>query len=134
SPYSIRPWQHVLELLSGYLTLAEKLYGEGMEFAEAWNFGPNDSDARLVEWIVQRLCEMVSASAGYEIDTNPQPHEATYLKLEISKAKHRLDWQPRWDLKTALSKIVEWEQGSQVNRSPLQVAEAQIGDYGTPSI
>jgi CDP-glucose 4,6-dehydratase len=109
SPNAIRPWQHVLEPLSGYLLLAERLYTEGMAFAEGWNFGPNDDDAKPVEWIVQKFCELVPGSRGYEIDKNPQPHEAHYLKLDISKARSRLGWQPRWNLETALEKIVEWE-------------------------
>lgn len=129
SPHSIRPWQHVLEPLSGYLTLAERLYTDGLDWAEAWNFGPNDSDAKPVEWIVQRLCEMVPGAKGYVIDANLQPHEATYLKLDISKARQRLAWQPKWDLETALRKIVEWEQKSQGGEQVLQFAKNQIDAY-----
>jgi len=86
SPHAIRPWQHVLEPLSGYLSLAQGLYSEGTKYAEAWNFGPRDEDAKPVEWIVQKLCALVPGARGYEIDRNPQPHEAHYLKLDISKA------------------------------------------------
>jgi len=109
SPHAIRPWQHVLEPLSGYLTLVQALYGGPNVFAEGWNFGPRDADAKPVEWIVKTLCSMVPSNKGYEIDTNPQPHEAHYLKLDISKAKSRLNWEPRWSLKTTLAKIVEWK-------------------------
>jgi CDP-glucose 4,6-dehydratase len=108
SPHAIRPWQHVLEPLSGYLCLAEHLFTDGAGFAEGWNFGPNDSDARPVGWIVEYLCSQWSGSKGFRIDRNPQPHEASYLKLDISKAKARLDWSPMWDLSNALKRIVEW--------------------------
>lgn len=109
SPQAIRPWQHVLEPLSGYLTLAQALYNNGPKFAEAWNFGPNDSDARPVEWIVKKLIELIPNSKGYEIENKPQPHEASYLKLDISKAKQNLNWKPCWSLETTLKKIVEWQ-------------------------
>ena len=108
SPYAIRPWQHVLEPLSGYLTLAKALFEKGPAFAEAWNFGPRDEDAKPVEWIVKELCRLWPESKGYEVDSSPQPHEATYLKLDISKARSRLDWRPRWDLGHTLGRIVEW--------------------------
>ena len=98
SPYAIRPWQHVLEPLTGYLILAQKLYSNGPKYAESWNFGPEEADARNVEWIVQKLCNLWGNKASYSIDTNPQPHEATYLKLDCSKAKTLLDWHPRWSL------------------------------------
>ncbi len=109
SPYSIRPWQHVLEPLSGYLMLAEKLYSEnGIEFAEGWNFGPDDSDTRPVEWIVKEMCELWGDGASYEIDKNPQPHEAKYLKLDVSKARNFLKWSSVWGLEHSLNRIVDW--------------------------
>ncbi|MCW3100999.1 MAG: rfbG [Chthonomonadaceae bacterium] len=108
SPYAIRPWQHVLEPLSGYLTLAEHCWQEGPACAEGWNFGPNDSDARPVEWIVERMTQLWGESARWERDSNPHPHEAHSLKLDASKAKMRLDWQPRLDLATTLDWVVEW--------------------------
>lgn len=108
SPYAIRPWQHVLEPLSGYLRLAELLYTEGPKYAQAWNFGPDDHDARNVEWIIKTICEIWGDGASFEIDTNPQPHEANYLKLDCSKARAELSWEPRWDIQTAINSIVEW--------------------------
>ena len=108
SPYAIRPWQHVLEPLNGYLTLAARLYEKGPRFADAWNFGPDDTDAQNVEWITQQICENWGDNASYRIDTNPHPHEANYLKLDCSKAKAELDWYPRWDIQKTLSSIVEW--------------------------
>lgn len=108
SPHAVRPWQHVLEPLSGYLTICRALYEKGTEHAEAWNFGPNDSDARPVKWIVDRLCSLWGEGAHYDLDSNEQPHEANYLKLDISKARQHLGWEPRWDLEQALVNIVEW--------------------------
>ncbi len=111
NPGSIRPWQHVLEPLSGYLTLAEQLWHEGQTFAEAWNFGPREDDARPVQWIVERMVQAWGAGADWRIDAaGDHPHEAHYLKLDISKAQHRLGWRPRWSLPTALTHITSWHQ------------------------
>jgi CDP-glucose 4,6-dehydratase len=108
NPGSIRPWQHVLEPLSGYLTLAERLFTHGAPFAQGFNFGPHDGDARPVNWIVERLCQEWGGGAAWAIDGTPQPHEATYLKLDCSKAKSQLGWQPRWHLGQAIDRIVAW--------------------------
>ena len=110
NPHATRPWQHVLEPLSGYLTLAQRLYEQGGEHAEAFNFGPADDDARPVQWIVQRLAERWGADAQWQRDGGQHPHEAHYLKLDITKARARLGWQPRWPLATALHHIVQWQQ------------------------
>ena len=107
SPNAIRPWQHVLEPLSGYMILAEQLFTMGAEFAEGWNFGPSDEDARTVEWIVNQLVTTIPNSS-WELDQKPQLHEANHLRLDSSKAHIRLNWQPRWKLQGALQKIVEW--------------------------
>lgn len=108
NPNAIRPWQHVLEPLSGYLILAQRLYTDGTTFAEGWNFGPNDSDAKSVEWIVQKMCGMWGEGAAYEVDKGNHPHEAHYLKLDCSKAKMRLNWHPRWHLEETLTNIIDW--------------------------
>ena len=110
SPHAIRPWQHVLEPLSGYLALAEKLTTEGPAFAEGWNFGPNDEDAKSVQWIVERLTAEWGEGADWQLDGEPQPHEAHYLKLDCSKAKARLDWHPRWNLSETIGHIIGWHQ------------------------
>lgn len=109
NPHAIRPWQHVLEPLSGYLQLAQKLYIEGVAYAEGWNFGPNDEDARPVQWIVEQLTGAWGEGASWQLEQTAQPHEAHYLKLDCSKAKSRLDWQPRWSLATTLEMIVAWQ-------------------------
>jgi CDP-glucose 4,6-dehydratase len=108
NPHATRPWQHVLEPLSGYLLLAEKLHEQGQVFAEGWNFGPRDEDARPVEWIVDQLCQAWGQGASWKLQPGDHPHEANYLKLDISKAKQCLQWAPRWSLETALEHITLW--------------------------
>ncbi|MFT4172259.1 MAG: CDP-glucose 4,6-dehydratase [Rhodocyclaceae bacterium] len=130
NPHATRPWQHVLEPLSGYLALAQRLYGEGQTFAEGWNFGPHDDDARPVQWIVEHMVEAWGSGSRWQLDDANHPHEANYLKLDISKAKARLDWQPRWPLAIALHKIVEWhqswlEQGDMRQKCLQQIAQFQ---------
>jgi CDP-glucose 4,6-dehydratase len=129
SPQSIRPWQYVLEPLAGYLLLAERLYTQGVEYAEAWNFGPYDSDAKPVGWIVEQLCRRWPGAAGFELDTSPKPHEASYLKLDCSKAISRLGWKPTWNLKTALGKIVEWNLAYGRDEDMYTVSARQIQEF-----
>jgi CDP-glucose 4,6-dehydratase len=111
------------------MLLAQKMYEEGSVFAQGWNFGPNDSDAKSVEWIVQRLCERWHGQASYRLDQGNHPHEATYLKLDCSKAKTLLDWQPRWHLEKALDSIVEWTQGFKNGEDVRSICLKQIDDY-----
>lgn len=128
SPMATRPWQHVLEPLSGYLVLAEKLVTEGRGFAEAWNFGPEEIDARSVQWIVESLCQQVPGAA-WQCDTSPQPHEANTLKLDSSKAKARLGWRPRWNLHTALGMTLAWHQAWKEGGDMAAVSVRQIQQY-----
>lgn len=129
NPNAIRPWQHVLEPLSGYLILAQKLYVDGVAVAEGWNFGPNDSDAKPVEWIVQKMCEHWGKNATYKVDGGVHPHEAHYLKLDCSKAKMRLDWYPKWNLEYALEKIIDWVQAYNEKADMRDICLKQINDY-----
>jgi CDP-glucose 4,6-dehydratase len=129
NPYAIRPWQHVLEPLSGYLMLAEKLYTDGPRFADAWNFGPNDSDAQPVQAIVERLTSQWGDGAQWRLDGGDHPHEATFLKLDCSKAHARLGWQPRWDLNHTLDTIVAWYKSAARNENLKTVTLAQIDEY-----
>lgn len=108
NPHAIRPWQYVLEPLSGYLMLAQRLYENGVEFSEAWNFGPNESDAKTVEWIVKRFSNQWGTSFEFNQDTGHNPHEANYLKLDSAKARNRLQWYPKWNIEQAIDRIVEW--------------------------
>ena len=130
SPDAVRPWQHVLEPLSGYLLLAERLYEDGEAFAAAWNFGPNDEDTKPVSWIVERLCEQIPTSK-WQTDNAKQPHEAGLLKLDSSKAKAKLGWTPRWTLESALRKTVEWHQAWRNQEDMTAVTSLQIQAYSS---
>ena len=129
NPHSIRPWQHVLEPLSGYLTLAEKLYTEGHVHAEGWNFGPHDTDAKPVEWIIERMTQEWGAGASWSLDGQDHPHEATYLKLDCSKARGQLGWHPRWDIGQTIAKIVEWHKACDQGADMRAMTLAQITTY-----
>jgi len=129
SPHSIRPWQHVLEPLYGYLLLAERLYQDGGAYAEGWNFGPSDEDARPVQWIVERFAEIWGEGASWTIDHGAHPHEANYLKLDCSKAKSRLNWQPRWTLAQALEHIATWYKAYVRGENMREFTQAQIKIY-----
>ena len=108
NPLSTRPWQHVLEPLSGYLVLAQQLYQYGDEFAEAWNFGPKDEDCKPVSWILNQMVKAWGNDASWSLDKNNNPHEAGFLKLDCSKASQKLLWNPKWDLKFTLESIIKW--------------------------
>ncbi|WP_300442330.1 CDP-glucose 4,6-dehydratase [Zoogloea sp.] len=129
NPHAIRPWQHVLEPLRGYLTLAERLYHDGTGYGEGWNFGPNDEDAKPVGWIVEQMAEMWGDGASWQIDTGEHPHEASYLKLDISKVRSRLDWHPALRLEDALRYIVAWSKGRQAGADVHALTLAQINAY-----
>jgi CDP-glucose 4,6-dehydratase len=129
NPAAIRPWQHVLEPLSGYLLLAQKLWEGGSHFAEAWNFGPYDDDAQPVEWVVQRLCRKWGKGASYAVAEGRHPHEAHYLKLDCSKANALLGWRPRWKLEKALDSIIDWTLAYQAGEDMREVTLRQIMDF-----
>src|SRR5574337_1297264 len=94
NPDAVRPWQHVLEPLNGYLLLTEKLWVDGPNYSEGWNFGPDQDDIKPVSWIIQRFCHIWGEEISHEIDNN-NPHEAKYLKLDCNKAKNKLGWSPK---------------------------------------
>lgn len=129
NPHAVRPWQHVLEPLRGYLGLAEKLCQEGVAFAEGWNFGPNEEDARPVEWIVNEMANRWGKEATWKKHAGEHPHEASYLKLDISKARSRLNWYPVLRLPEALNLVVDWTkqriEGKDVKKTTLE----QIQQY-----
>ncbi|HTB68045.1 MAG TPA: CDP-glucose 4,6-dehydratase [Steroidobacteraceae bacterium] len=106
-PQAIRPWQHVLEPLRGYLLLAEQLLEQGQAAAEAWNFGPSEEDARSVHWLLSHLVTLMPGTSWEQLDAE-NAHEAATLKLDSAKARSRLKWRPRWSLTEALDKTVEW--------------------------
>ncbi len=129
NPNAIRPWQHVLEPLSGYLMLAEKLFSSGHKYAEAWNFGPQEEDTKPVQWIVDKMVKLWGKGAGWRADNGEHIHEANNLKLDCSKAHNRLGWWPRWDLERALNKIIEWHKAEQINGDMRQICHQQIDEY-----
>lgn len=129
NPHAIRPWQHVLEPLSGYLLLAQKLYQEGAAYAEGWNFGPNDEDAKPVQWIVDSLTKSWGEDASWVLDQGDHPHEAHYLKLDCSKAKARLDWRPKWRLEDALAAIIDWHRAYRDGKDMHELTLRQIRAY-----
>lgn len=110
NPLSTRPWQHVLEPLSGYLVLAQELFLNGDNFAEGWNFGPKDEDCKPVSWILDKMVTFWGNNASWSLDKNNNPHEAGFLKLDCSKALNRLKWNPKWNLQLTLKSIVDWHQ------------------------
>ncbi len=128
NPKATRPWQHVLEPLSGYILLAQKLYEKPDEFAEAWNFGPYDIDVKPVEWI---LNQMISnwKGASWQLDQGIHPHEAGSLKLNISKAEAKLHWHPTWRLVGALEKIIQWHTAWLNKEDMLAVCLDEIEEY-----
>jgi CDP-glucose 4,6-dehydratase len=108
NPLSTRPWQHVLEPLSGYLMLAENLFTEGRKFAQSWNFGPEDTDCKSVQWILDELIKIWGSNASWVLDGKANPHEAHFLKLDCSKAKNELNWYPKWEISKVLQLIKNW--------------------------
>jgi CDP-glucose 4,6-dehydratase len=129
NPLATRPWQHVLEPLSGYLVLAQALYQEGAKFDGGWNFGPRDEDARPVQDVINLLINHWSSAASWQQDTSKQPHEAHSLKLDCSKAKQYLHWSPRWSLEQAIEKIAKWQSGFQEGVDMKMLSLEQIKAY-----
>ena len=129
NPNAIRPWQHVLEPLVGYMQLAEQLTTNPEKYAQAWNFGPNEEDAKPVQWIVEEMAKQWGNNASWEIDQAAHPHEANYLKLDCSKAHAELNWHPKWGLQTALQKIVQWHQIETSQQNMKQYTISQIEQY-----
>ena len=128
APNAIRPWQHVLEPLSGYLILAEKLVIKGHSYAEAWNFGPKNDDPKSVSWVINYLSQKVP-KVKLEIDINPNPYETKLLLLDSSKAMSKLKWIPRWSLVETLDKIIEWHQAWAEKKQMSEVSVSQIESY-----
>jgi CDP-glucose 4,6-dehydratase len=128
NPKATRPWQHVLEPLSGYLILAQKLYEDQKEYAEGWNFGPNEQDVKPVDWILDKMI-LKWPNSSWELDQNSNPHEAGFLKLDIAKAESKLGWQPVWELSHTLEKIISWHK-AWLNKEDMQaICFAEIEKY-----
>jgi CDP-glucose 4,6-dehydratase len=128
-PHAIRPWQHVLEPLRGYLALAESMWEHGVVSGEAWNFGPDQPDAQAVDWVVRELAKLWGEGAHWESDGDLQPHEANHLTLDSSKASGRLGWHPALRLNDALAMTVHWYQAKLQGKDMRAFTEAQIAHY-----
>jgi CDP-glucose 4,6-dehydratase len=129
NPLAIRPWQHVLEPLSGYLVLAQALYQEGAKFDGGWNFGPQDKDARSVNEVINLLIEKWRFAASWQQDQSEQPHEAQSLRLDCSKARDQLHWAPKWNLEEAIEKITQWHSAHYKKSNMHDFSLRQIADY-----
>jgi CDP-glucose 4,6-dehydratase len=127
NPDAVRPWQHVLEPLAGYLMLAQSLYDEGPSYSGAWNFGPNNQDAMPVLWIAKKLSGLMRIQ--WEIDKGENPHEAHFLRLDSSKAKEFLGWSPRWNLDDALQEIVLWHKSFIAGENMREQSISSISSY-----
>lgn len=129
NPNAIRPWQHVVNPLSGYLTLAEAIW-KSPEHASGWNFGPPEDEARPVGWLVERLAELWPEQLDWSVDDGPHPHEAQYLKLDSSRAYSRLGWRPPVPLDVALAETVAWYHELLAGGDMRQVTLGQLETFG----
>ncbi len=130
NPVAVRPWQHVLEPLSGYLRLAERLAGQdGERFAGGWNFGPESASERTVRDVVEATCSAWGDDARWAVDKGPHAHEAGYLKLDSSKARRLLDWAPTWGFEDTIAKTVEWYKAEAAGEDLVALTRKQISQY-----
>lgn len=128
NPNAIRPWQHVLEPLSGYLLLASRMYGEPRKFCSAWNFGPNQDSIKTVGEIADIIIAKWGGGSWVDKSNKDEPHEAKFLSLDISKAKSCLKWSSVWNTETTVEKTVEWYKES-TRIDPYRICVKQIDEY-----
>lgn len=129
NPESIRPWQHVIEPVAGYLTLLENLSSHGNEFEGAWNFGPADTNAKSVRWIVEAMINLWESQSSWNISEGDHPHEAHFLKLDSSKAGALLNWKGKWDLHRSLKATIDWQKNWLDGNDAGEFCLQQIEDY-----
>ncbi len=129
SPLATRPWQHVLEPLSGYLILAQALYENPTKFSSGWNFGPDDSDVRTVEQVLDVLIKQWGRGAKWRRGSGDHLHEASLLKLDCSKAKSKLGWKSKWSLEIAISQIIDWQRAFMDGKNMQEICMSQINQY-----
>jgi len=129
APIATRPWQHVLEPLSGYLVLAQSLYEEGEKFCGGWNFGPNDEDTKSVQWVVETMASKWGSSSTWTRSGGDDLHEASVLKLDITKAKSQLGWKPVWNIDKTLGKIIDWHKAWLGGADMRSLCEQQVADH-----
>ncbi len=129
NPGAVRPWQHVLEPLNGYLGLIENLWTQGSQFEGGWNFGPIDDDCKPVDWILKALNNLWDGGIQWELDTVENPPEAFLLKVDSSKARSLLEWSTKLSVNKALAWVVEWYQGYLNQQNMRRLSEEQIQRY-----
>lgn len=128
-PKAVRPWQHVLDPLNGYLLLAARIFQEPSVYSGAWNFGPDPADSKTVEFMVKELCTAYGGKATYSVEKKLQPHEASYLKLDSTKAREIIGWQPCWTVEDTIQKIVTWVKAYQNKDDLLKLCHKQIEEF-----
>jgi len=128
-PLSTRPWQHVLEPISGYIKVAEELFKSGAAGSDSWNFGPNISDIRTVKEVAEIFCANWKVANIFDFDGNDHPHEANSLSLDISKAFFGLNWLPKWNIESALDKTSHWYKSYLDKQDVLALTNQQIEEY-----
>lgn len=129
NPDSIRPWQHVLESLAGYLVLGEGLLAGRTEFERGWNFGPDEADAKPVRWVVEKLLAEMQANTSWVPDENVRPHEAPVLMLDSGDAKSILGWKPRWNIDETVARVGRWYRDEMAGTDALRLCREQIDEY-----
>lgn len=134
NPAAIRPWQHVLEPLGGYLRLAERLASGQAEAASAWNFGPSEESNQSVSWVADTMSRLLGGQAAWHPDPTEQPHEAQLLKLDSTRARTMLGWQPRWSLEKALSATLDWHQAWRRGEDMQRFTLGQITAYASDAL
>jgi CDP-glucose 4,6-dehydratase len=133
NPSSVRPWQHVLEPLSGYLLLAERLNSDPKRYRGAWNFGPESADSSTVGELVSALCNRWGNGAAWYHQPSTEPHEAQFLSLDSSKARNTLGWRPRLNFDTALEWTVNWYRQQRAGENAREISQAQIDMFAGQS-
>lgn len=134
NPFSVRPWQHVLEPLAGYLKLAERLYNGEKECADSWNFGPSEEDSKPVGWILEEIKRIWQEPVNWQIGTEKQPHEARLLKLDSTKARAELEWIPKLNINEAVKLTADWYRGCKEKNNLSEMTRNQIEFYQAKTI
>jgi len=129
NPNATRPWQHVLEPLNGYLLLIEKMWTDGPEFSEGWNFGPSETNSKSVKWIVEKISQKWNQKISWIIDDNKNPHEENYLGLDCSKIRSKLGWTSKMNLDKGISLTIDWYKQYEQKNDMKKVTEKQIDDF-----